>query len=490
MIAEMASHAVNDIPRYLQIAQMIEAQISRGVLRVGDRVPSVRSLSGQQDVSISTVLQAYFWLENHGFIEARPQSGFYVKVPFADLAPEPSFVGTENVPTQVGIAKILHEIMAASGGAANFPLGAGAAGPELYPTHKLNQIIAQVLRQHPRHSAGYDFPPGAEPLRRQIARHTMKFGCEFSPADIVITCGGMEALNLGLRAVAGPGDIIAIESPTFFGVLQVIESLGMRAIEIPSHPRTGMQLEHLERAIHRHPVKACVVMTNSHNPLGYVLGDEYKKNLVDLLTRHDVPLIEDDVYGDLVYGNKRPAPAKVFDRKGLVLLCSSFSKVMSPGFRIGWIHGGRYRNEVERLKFITTVASSSLQQLVIASFLESGAYDRYVRRLRIRFADQVQTVSRAIAKYFPESTRISRPQGGYLLWVELPRGISAMKLYEHALAQHVFVLPGPMFSPTRGFKNYIRINCSSPWSEQFDRALLTVGRICFQLGKSRVAKAG
>ncbi len=480
----MATQPAHDVPRYLQVAHLIEGQISRGVLRVGERVPSVRSLSQQQDVSISTVLQAYFWLENHGFIEARPQSGFYVKVPFSDLAPEPSFVGTENAPTQVGIAKILHEIMSASGDPANFPLGAGGAGPELYPTHRLNQITTQVLRKFPHHSSGYDFPPGAEPLRRQIARHTLKFGCEFSPADIVITSGGMEALNLALRAVAGPGDLIAIESPTFFGVLQAAESLGLRAIEIPTHPRTGMQLDQLERAIRKHRVKACVVMSNCHNPLGYVLTDEYKKLLVALLTKYDVPLIEDDVYGDLVFGNKRPAPAKVFDRKGLVLLCASFSKVMAPGYRIGWVHGGRYRNEIERLKFITTVASSSLQQLVIAAFLESGGYERYVRRLRISFANQIQMVSRAITKYFPEKTRVSRPQGGYLLWVELPRGISAMKLYEQALAQHVFVLPGPMFSPSQAFRNYIRVNCSSPWSDQFDRALLTVGRICYQLRKA------
>src|SRR5437016_2000993 len=481
----MATQPAHDIPRYLQVARLLEGQISRGMLRVGERVPSVRSLSEQQDVSISTVLQAYFWLENHGFIEARPQSGFYVKVPFADLAPEPSFVGTENSPTQVGIAKILHEIMSASGDPKNFPLGAGGAGPELYPTHRLNQIISQVLRKYPHHSSGYDFPPGAEPLRRQIARHALKFGCAFSPADIVITSGGMEALNLALRAVAGPGDLVAIESPTFFGVLQAAESLGLRAIEIPTHPRTGMQLEQLERAIRKHRVKACVVMSNCHNPLGYVLTDEYKKDLVALLTKYDVPLIEDDVYGDLVFGNKRPAPAKVFDRKGLVLLCASFSKVMAPGYRIGWVHGGRYRNEIERLKFITTVASSSLQQLVIAAFLESGGYDRYVRRLRISFANHIQTVSRAITKYFTEKTRVSRPQGGYLLWVELPKGISAMKLYEQALAQHVFVLPGPMFSPSQAFRNYIRVNCSSPWSDQFDRALLKVGRICYQLYNSR-----
>jgi len=362
-------------------------------------------------------------------------------------------------------------------------LGKGVPGSDAYPTRKLNQITASILRKNPAHSADYQFPPGAEALRRQIARHALASGCEFSPADIVVTCGAMEAVNLALRAVAAPGDIIAIETPVFFGVLHAIESLGMRVIEIPTSPRTGMDLGHLERVLRQHTVRACLSMTNCHNPLGYIMPDEHKKALVDLLARQNVPLIEDDVYGDLAYSSPRPAPAKIFDRRGMVLLCSSFSKVLSPGYRVGWIHAGRYRDAIQDLKYINTLATPSLQQFVIAEFLESGGYDRYLRKLRQRFSDQTQEVIRSIAKYFPQGTRVSRPEGGYLLWLQLPPRVSAMKVYEAALKERVSVLPGPLFSPTRGYKNHIRISCGAARSPDFDRALFTVARICSQLAE-------
>ena len=467
--------------RYLQIARAVEAQIARGVLRAGDRVPSLRSFSEQQNVSITTVLQAYLWLENRGFIEARPQSGFYVKVPYADLAPEPNFGEPVFEPTDVGIARVLHEVIQNSGDPSSFPLGKGVTGADVFPTRKLNQITASILRRHPTHSADYQFPPGCERLRRQIAKHAIGYGCEFSPADVVITCGAMEALNLALRAVAAPGDLIAIETPAFFGVLHAIESLGMRVIEIPTQPREGMDLNHLQRVLRKHPVRACLSMTNCQNPLGFIMPDERKKALVEMLAKHDVPLIEDDVYGDLAYTTPRPAPAKVYDRKGMVLLVSSFSTVLAPGYRVGWINAGRYRARVEDLKYMNSIATPSLQQFVIAEFLESGGYDRFLRRLRQRFSDQTQNVIRSITKYFPEGTRVSRPAGGYLLWIQLPANVSAMKLYEMALKEHVSILPGPLFSPTRGYKNHIRISCAASLTPEYDRALLTVARICTQL---------
>jgi len=475
----------SSVPRYLQIARALEGQIARGVLRAGERVPSLRAFSEQQSVSITTVLQAYMWLENRGFIEARPQSGFYVKVPYADLAPEPHFGDAAFEPTDVGIARVLHEIIQTSGDPTSFQLGKGVTGSDFFPTRKLNQITASVLRRNPTHSADYQFPPGAEGLRRQIAKHAIGFGCEFSPTEIVITCGAMEALNLALRAVASPGDLIAIETPSFFGVLHAIEALGLRVIEIPTDPRTGMDLSHLQRVLKKHPVRACLSMTNCQNPLGFVMPEERKKALVDILAKADVPLIEDDVYGDLAYSTPRPAPAKVFDRKGLVLLISSFSKVLAPGYRVGWIHAGRYRARVEDLKYISTLATPSLPQFVLAEFLESGGYERYLRRLRQRFSDLTQDVIRSIAKYFPEGTRVSRPAGGCLLWIQLPPSVSAMKVYEAALKQHVSILPGPLFSPTRGYKNHIRISCGSGHTAEFDRALFTVARICAQMTEVR-----
>jgi DNA-binding transcriptional MocR family regulator len=471
------------VPLYLRVAQQIQGQIRKGALRVGDRVPSIRALRRQQGISVSTVLQAYFWLENNGWIEPRPQSGFYVRVPYTDLVPEPEFYSTSSVPTDVGITGLLDEIVNSIAHPAHVPLGAASASPALYPNRKLNQIINKITRSDPTHSGHYEFPHGNEELRRQIARRAVGFGCTFSPAEVIITCGGMEALNLAVRAVARPGDVIAIESPTYFAVLQIIESLGMKAIEIPTHPRGGMDLDALARAVRRHRVRACITMANCHNPLGFILDDDYKKNLVSLLTKHNVPLIEDDIYGDLAFNGTRPKTAKTFDTDGLVLLCSSFSKVLAPGFRVGWIEAGRYRDAVKRLKFINTIASPSLPQIAIAAFIESGGYDRYLRGLRQTLANQTQLYSQAVARYFPSGTKISRPAGGYVLWVELPRNIDSLKLYRAAVAEKISIVPGVIFSPSGKFGNYIRISCGHPWHDAIDRALVTLGRLCEKVAR-------
>ncbi len=466
------------LPLYLKVAQKIEGQIRKGALSVGDRVPSIRALRRQQGVSVSTVLQAYFWLENEGWIEPRPHSGFYVRVPYAELVPEPEFHSSQGVPTDVGISGLLDEIVSSIGNRAHVPLGAACASPALYPNAKLNKIITQIARHDPAHSGYYEFPNGSEALRRQIARHAIASGCSISPSDLVITCGGMEALNLAVRAVACPGDVIAIESPTYFAVLQIIESLGMKAIEIPTHPRNGMDLDALSRAIRKHRVRACFSMPNCHNPLGFVLDDQYKKNLVDLLTKHNVPLVEDDIYGDLAFDRVRPKTAKAFDTEGIVLLCSSFSKVLAPGYRVGWIEAGRFRDKVRRLKFINTIASPSLPQLAIAKFMESGGYDRYLRGLRETLSKQTQLYSQAIAKYFPEGTKISRPAGGYVLWLELPKTVDALKLYRAAVEQSISIVPGVIFSASGLFGNYVRISCGHPWNDSIDRALITLGKLC------------
>jgi DNA-binding transcriptional MocR family regulator len=470
-------------PLYLQVAHQIEGQIRKGALRVGDRVPSIRGLRRQQGVSVSTVLQAYFWLENQGWIEPRPQSGFYVRTPYADLPPEPEFHAAKSVPTEVGIIDVLDEIVNSLGDRRYVPLGAAAASPALYPNAKLNKIIAKIVRTNPEHSGRYELANGLECLRRQIARRAIACGCSFSPNDVTITCGGMEALNMAVRAVARPGDVIAIESPTYFAVLQIIESLGMKAIEIPTHPRGGMDLDALSRAIRKHRVRGCISISNCHNPLGFILTEDYKKDLVALLTKPDVPLIEDDIYGDLAFTADRPKTAKSFDTEGIVLLCSSFSKVLAPGFRIGWIEAGRYRDAVRRLKFINTIAAPSLPQLAIAEFIQSGGYDRYLRGLRETLQRQGQLYSQAIARYFPEGTKISRPAGGYVLWLELPKNVDAMKLYRLAALQHIKIIPGVIFSATGQFQNYIRMSYGFPLDDTIDSALCTLGKLC---GKASV----
>jgi len=465
-------------PLYVRIAETFTHQVANGALRPGDRVPSLRKLSEAQGVSLSTALQAYMWLENRGYLEARPQSGFYIRTPFAKLIPEPESATVKTQPSLPGTNAVLEEVVRSANDPSYTSFGAGCASPELFPHRRLNLIMRRILRHQPWHSARYDFPPGVEDFRRQIARRSLAIRCEVSPRDVVVTAGALEAINLSLRAVASPGDVIAVESPIYFGILECLASLKMRIIEITTHPQQGMDLEHLERAIRQHKVKACITMTNCHNPLGYVLPDKHKRALVELTAGSHVPIIEDDLYGDLAFEGPRPLTAKSFDRKGLVLQCSSFSKILSPGYRIGWVLAGRFRAEVERLKLASSVAAPSLPQVVVAEFLETGSYDRHVRRLRATLACQIESVRQAIAKYFPAGTRISRPAGGYMLWIELPERVDALKLHRSALAERISILPGVIFSATGRYKNYIRINCGHVWTRTHDRALLTLGRLC------------
>ncbi len=462
---------------YEQMARKIATLIDNGTLRPGERVPSVRRYSEQQGVSVSTVLQAYLQLENRGLIEARPQSGYYVRPRFHVLPPEPAMTEPPRNASRVTVDELVARVMKAMRDPDIVPLGAGGPDPLLFPNEKLHRVLALVARRAGASANTYDVPPGSSELRRQIARRSLDWGCSLSSEELVATNGCMEALNVCLRAVAKPGDTIAVESPAFFGLLQAIESLGMKTLEISSYPREGMCLDALDYATRRHKVAAVVVNLNFQNPLGSCMPDAKKKALVELLARKEIPLIEDDLFGDLYFGHERPKVAKAFDKKGLVLLCGSVSKTLAPGFRVGWTAPGRFQTQVERLKHATNCACPVLTQLAIAEFLHNGGYDHFVRRVRRAYAQQVQAVAEAIGKYFPEGTKVTRPQGGFLLWVEMPKGINSLELHRQALAQKISICPGPIFSPKQCYRNFIRISCGHPWSDRIDHALLTLGRL-------------
>lgn len=462
---------------YEQVAEKITRLIEQGTLRPGERIPSVRRLSSQLDVSISTVLQAYFALENRGLVEARPQSGFYVRSRLRELPPEPKTSNPSPSATQVGVGELVSKVFQAARNPDIVPLGAATPSPDLLPITKLSRILASIARRWAALGVTYDFPPGNEALRRQIARRSLDWGCSLSMDEIVTTCGAMEALNLCLRVVAQPGDTIAIETPTFYGVLQVIESLGMKALEIPTHPREGISLEALELAVKRNRVKACLLTPNFNNPLGSCMSEESKKQLVEMLARRKIPLIEDDIHGDLYFGTTRPKVAKTFDKEGLVLLCSSFSKTLAPGCRVGWTAPGRFKAQVERLKFMNTVANATLPQMVVAEFLQNGGYDHYLRKIRRAFATQVQVMTLAISKYFSGGTKVTRPTGGFVLWVELSKSVNALDLHRQALEKKISIAPGPIFSAKQRYQNFIRLNCGQPLSDRLEHALITLGRL-------------
>jgi DNA-binding transcriptional MocR family regulator len=356
------------------------------------------------------------------------------------------------------------------------PLGAAIPNPDLLPVDKLTRALKSAIGRRKRQSVLYDLRPGHKGLRIQIARRALTAGCLLSPDEIVTTQGGTEAVNLCLRAICRPGDTVAVESPTYYGFLQTIEMLGLNALEIPSYPDHGMSLSALAYAIEHNTVAACLLVSNFSNPLGCCMPEERKKRLVELLAAHDIPLVEDDIYGDLSFDDDRPITAKAFDTKGLVLLCSSFSKTIAPGYRVGWVSPGRFQDRVERFKILSTLATTTPTQAAIAEFLADGGYDHHLRKVRRVYRRRTATMAQAIQKYFPDVVRVSRPSGGYVLWVEFPEYVDSLKLYESALNAGISIAPGPIFSAKPKFRNFVRLNAGF-WSDEIEKAVAELCRM-------------
>ena len=463
---------------YQEIARGLTEAIERGALRVGQKVPSVRHMAAQKGVSVSTVLQAYRTLEDGGFIEARPQSGYFVRrriaAPPEPQAPPPE---TATVATDITTCELMKKVLRATNDPRLLNMSVAVPGHELLPTRAIERALGQVLRQHPGTSANYDTPPGCPPLRVEIARRALEAGAALAPSDILLTTGGTEAVNLCLRAITKPGDTVVLESPTYFGSLQVLESLGLRALELPTHPREGLSLEALEVALESHEIAACLLMPNLANPLGSTMPDARKQKLVEMLDARAIPLIEDDAYGDLSFAPARGRTAKSFDQTGNVLLCSSFSKTLGPGLRVGWAAPGRFRGAVETLKMTTSMANASLPPLAVAEFLRGGGYDHYLRRTRKIYAAQLAKMSEAVAAHFPDGTRLTRPGGGFLLWAELPATVNTLQLFFDALEHGISITPGKMFSARDKYPHCLRLSASLPWSAEIERAVQTLGRL-------------
>jgi DNA-binding transcriptional MocR family regulator len=462
---------------YRQVADRISELIEHGTLRPGERVPSVRKCSLHQNVSIATVTQAYRLLEDRGVIEARPQSGYYVRLRKWTAPPEPSKTNPAPKAVKVKAGQLIMQVIKAGRDPRLIKLGAALPPAELFPLKELNRTISSIARRYPVEAHSFDAPPGNHALRVQIARRSMEAGCALAPDDIVTTIGATEALNLCLRAVANPGDVIAIESPTFFGILQIIQSLGMKVCEIPTYPRDGVCLDELEERLKCCKVKACVFTTNFSNPLGSCMPEDKKQKLVELLARRQIPLIEDDIYGTMHFSGSRPKAAKAYDQEGLVLLCDSFSKTLSPGLRVGWVAPGRFREKVEFLKFVNTCATPALPQMAVAEFLQNGGFDHHLRKMRRFYAAHAQLMGEAVGRYFPAGTKATRPNGGMCLWVELPKQIDSMAVYHEAMAKKISIAPGAIFSAKQKFTNFIRLNCGNPWTDQVEQAMKTLGQI-------------
>ena len=463
-------------PLYHRVAGELELAITAGSLRTGDRLPSVRQLCQQHGVSASTVTLAYRHLENRALVEARPKSGYFV-APRHEPLPEP------EIDTRMGRAgfvtadDLTREFLQGS----DDPLAAPSFCPmparELLPEAKLRHLTARINRLHPEYASRY-LITGSAALRQEVARRSVGAGVRLRPEEIILTHGGTEAIFLALRSAAKTGDTIAIESPSYWMLLEIIRSLGLRSIEIPTHPREGISVEALDLATQtRGAVNACVVVPNFQNPLGSLMPVANKRRLVALAAQRGFTLIETDIYGETHFGDERPPVLKSFDAQDDVILCSAFSKTVAPGYRVGWLAPGRHFKAAQSHKFHTSITGAMLQQEVLAEFIRDGGYDHHMRRLRAALKLQSQQMADAVARHFPAGCRLSRPQGGFMLWIEMPPQVDSRKVFEQARHEHIGCAPGATFSCSRRFDHFIRLHYGEPWTPKMDANLRRLGQI-------------
>jgi DNA-binding transcriptional MocR family regulator len=464
---------------YLEVAEGLEKMIGEDVLKIGDKLPSVRVLSNEYGISMGTAFQAYYHLEGKGLIESRPKSGYYVRFsqkrfPGLPTTQQPDAL-THEVSVKEMISSIYSDIAISGKKIVNFALAVPDAS--LLPLAKINKSVVQALRDSPDSCISYEHTHGNPALRAQVARLAFNWGGKVKPDEVIITNGCLEAINICIRAVTRPGDTVAVESPNYFGIFQALEAQGLKVVEISSDLTSGLDLDCLQRAIKKYPVKACIVVPNFNNPLGSCMPDTNKKKLVEIITRHNIPLIEDDIYGELYFGRNRPRTCKYYDTKGLVMHCSSLSKSLAPGYRVGWTIPGKFFDEVKQVKRMQNISSPSLTQAAMAHFLQNGRYEYHLKKIRKALHTQCLRYTQSIIEHFPPGTRISRPAGGFVLWVQLDKKVDTFRLRAQAMKHGISIVPGKIFSASCNYSNCLRMSFGKPWSEDAEWGIAVLGKM-------------
>lgn len=464
---------------YSQVVNLVSEQMRSGTLRAGDRLPSLRRMSEKLEVSVPTVRQAYLELERRGRVEARPKSGYFIQS--QRLNPLVKAGRKTCKPMKVSCRKLIDRVYDGIHTPGVLPLGIANPCMASPATKTLHRAMKRIMSRAEERALSYAPTNGEPGLRRQIAYRYLNQGGAVDPAEVIITNGGQEALAIALQSIASRGDIVALESPTYLGLLELIESLGMLVLEIETCPVEGVNLEALERALGTHDVRVCMFSSSLNNPLGCVSSDDHRFRLVELLEAHDIPLIEDDVYGELVFASPRPKLAQFFSRKGQVLTCASFSKTVAPGYRVGWLLPGNYLETAQKLKRAISCSSGLLTQLTLSEHLASGDYDRHLKRLKPVLKQNSERMTAAVERSFPSATGISDPKGGSVLWLELPREVDSAELFDLAIEQNISIMPGDVFAAGRRYRNFIRLSFGHPWSEQIEQGLDRLGNLVHEL---------
>lgn len=460
--------------RYENLATLLAERIEQGLYRHGEKLPSVRNLSQEHGVSISTVQQAYQVLENLQLITPQPRSGYFV-APRKAKPPVPAISRPVQRPVEVTQWDEVLTLLDARSDKEMLNFGGGA--PDIsQPTLKpLWREMARLVQHNQCDILSYDALQGRRELREQISRLMVDGGTVVDPEDIVITNGCHGALSIALLSVCKPGDIVAVESPSYYGTMQLLRGFGIKVMEIPTDPDTGISIEALELALEQWPIKGVILVPSCSNPQGSIMPDARKKAILSLAQRHDIVIFEDDIYGELVTDYPRPRTIKSFDIDGRVLLCSSFTKSVAPGLRVGWIVPGRYRDRVLHMKYAAIGSTVPTNQLAMAAFIRDGHYHRHIRRMRQFYQQHLETYTCWIRQYFPCGICVTRPKGGYMLWVELPEGVDMLCVSRQLCRLKIQIAPGSLFSASGKYRNCLRINCALPLTERYREAISKLG---------------
>lgn len=463
---------------YHRLADAIERSVEQGIFRAGERIPSVRQASQQHRISVNTVVRAYLLLESRGIIESRPQSGFFVRPRLEIPAVSTSHATTgADDDADIDLTQLVLGTLRAIQHDNALPLGSPYPDIALLPSQRIAQYVAVQARRCGNSAMLDGLPPGHPALIRQLARRYVERGQYADPDEFIVTCGATEAIRLCLQAVARAGDAVVVESPCHYGMLETILHLGMRAIEVPCDASGSIDMAALTLTMASEPVAACLLTANFSNPLGRQMPEDKKRELVALLTSRGIPVIENDEYSELHTGSQHPTSLKTYDTRGMVLHCGSFSRCLTHRHRIGWALPGRFRQQVEKLKFLSAITTPPSVQLALAEYLRNDGYDHHLRRLRRRIAQNASIMEAAVRRFFPDGTRAHTPTGGYLLWVELPEGADSLALYRRALACGITVAPGKLFGTDHRYRCFVRLNFSGEWTGEIDRAMQTLGQL-------------